>query len=70
MKAFAGRSDFDDFADDFPDGIDDDDDEYYDCAMMPDGQCGKAGSEECDWECPIMADIIRAEIARKEKKKP
>jgi hypothetical protein len=20
--------------------------------MMPDGYCSKAGSEECDWECP------------------
>lgn len=24
----------------------------YDCGLMPDGQCLKAGSEECDWECP------------------
>ncbi|GGO96397.1 hypothetical protein EV664_107135 [Stakelama pacifica] len=26
--------------------------ENFDCGMMPDGQCSKAGSEECDWECP------------------
>ena len=26
--------------------------EDYDCGMGADGQCGKAGSEECDWECP------------------
>lgn len=31
-----------------------DDDEYFDCHMGPDGQCGAAGSEECDWECPVM----------------
>lgn len=24
----------------------------YECGMMHDGQCTKAGSEECDWECP------------------
>lgn len=23
-----------------------------DCAMDRHGNCGKAGSEECDWECP------------------
>ena len=27
-------------------------DEFDDCGMMSDGQCLKAGSEECDWECP------------------
>lgn len=26
-------------------------DEFDDCGMMPNGQCTKAGSEECDWEC-------------------
>ena len=25
----------------------------YDCGMLPDGSCMKAGSEECDWECPF-----------------
>ena len=25
----------------------------FDCGMGADGQCGKAGSEECDWECPF-----------------
>jgi hypothetical protein len=32
----------------------DPDDEFLDfvCGMMRDGQCSKAGSEECDWECP------------------
>lgn len=23
------------------------------CGMLPDGICMKAGSEECDWECPF-----------------
>jgi hypothetical protein len=26
-------------------------DEYEDCGLMPNGQCTRAGSEECDWEC-------------------
>lgn len=26
--------------------------ESFDCAMDGRGNCGKAGSEECDWECP------------------
>lgn len=34
-----------------------DDDEWgeemhFDCGLGLDGQCSKAGSEECDWECP------------------
>ena len=32
--------------------FDDEDEPWLDCALMPDGQCLKAGSEECDWECP------------------
>lgn len=41
-------SDSDD-ADDY-----DPDEEFLDfeCGMMRDGQCTKAGSEECDWDCP------------------
>jgi hypothetical protein len=26
--------------------------DYFDRGMDRDGNCGKAGSEECDWECP------------------
>ena len=32
-----------------PDGEDGDD--WDDCGLMADGQCTKAGSEECDWDC-------------------
>lgn len=51
------RGDFDeDEQDDFDyyDGLPDDVDPYdaFDCAMDRHGNCGKAGSEECDWECP------------------
>lgn len=36
----------------------DEDREYEDdgadsCMMGPDGYCGAAGSEWCDWECPL-----------------
>jgi len=33
---------------------DDEEDEFesFDCAMDREGYCGKAGSEECDFECP------------------
>ena len=27
------------------------------CGMSRDGQCGQAGSEFCDFECPIMRDV-------------
>lgn len=36
----------------YDDGAPEDEDEF-DCHLGPDGQCGKAGSEECDWECPM-----------------
>ncbi len=48
---------------------DDEFDPYGDCAMMPDGLCGKAGSEECDFECPIMFEIIRKEALKRMAKK-
>lgn len=36
----------------FEDGADEiDDDGYDDCGLMPDGQCTRAGTEECDWDC-------------------
>ena len=31
------------------DDWDEEDRDYEDCGLMPDGQCLKAGSEECDW---------------------
>jgi hypothetical protein len=41
------------YDDDFDAGLEDDD-EYEDCGLMPDGQCSKAGSEECDWVCGAL----------------
>lgn len=34
----------------------DDYDLLDDCGMMANGQCLKAGSEECDWECGRACD--------------
>lgn len=34
--------------DDFPEDANWQDD----CGLLPDGTCMKAGSEECDWDCP------------------
>ena len=31
---------------------DDDEEEYFDCARDRQGYCGKAGSEECEFDCP------------------
>jgi len=40
--------------DDYYDMLNDeqDDEEEFDCHLGPDGQCGAAGSEDCDWNCP------------------
>jgi hypothetical protein len=55
-KAYDFRSGFDicracEEADDLDDGPEEDEWEF-DCGMGRDGLCGKAGSEECDFECP------------------
>jgi hypothetical protein len=42
---------WDDPGDDYDDF---EDDEWQDCGLMPDGQCSKAGSEECDWMCGAL----------------
>lgn len=39
------------------------DDDSFDCMMGPDGQCGAAGSEECEFECPTMRAWRRGDIA-------
>lgn len=53
------------FDDDEPD---DDDDLSDECGMTPDGYCQLAGSEWCDWSCPISREHNAARIkAMKEK---
>lgn len=34
------------------DDLDDEEDAFFDCGLMDDGQCTSAGSEWCDFECP------------------
>lgn len=54
-KAQGGCADVPDDDDrDYYDSLPDDDGSEFefDCAMDARGNCGKAGSEECDWECP------------------
>lgn len=41
----------DDYDDDDFDDLEDEDD-FEDCGLMPDGQCGLAGTEHCDFSCP------------------
>ena len=46
--------------DDYDDEFDADDEDDFDCHMDPStGQCGKAGSEECDFDCPFRAEADR-----------
>lgn len=52
-----------------------DEDEFddYDCGLMRDGQCTKAGSEECDFSCPNRESELFAGSAAwiaKHSKKP
>ena len=51
------------------DNVDDDEDFDlpFDCHMGPDGYCGAAGSEDCEFECPVMAEIIRSERVKAKK---
>lgn len=61
MHDFAGYDAVSDCGDEYDDysEVEYDDEDDYDCHMGPDGQCGAAGSEMCDFECPTMAAIHR-----------
>jgi hypothetical protein len=50
----------------YGDDLDEDEFDSFDCAMDLDGQCGKAGSEECDWMCPYQRLGLRAKQKAKE----
>lgn len=46
---------YDDFDGRYYDYYDEDDEPEEiegECYMAPNGQCGAAGSEYCDWDCP------------------
>jgi hypothetical protein len=44
---------------DFPEWHDEEGDGLDECAMMPDGYCMLAGTEHCEWECPMTYSSIR-----------
>lgn len=47
----------------FQDDERDEEDDAADCCMMgPDGLCGAAGSEFCDWECPTMRAHMSSDL--------
>lgn len=51
----------------------DDDEEWFDCGWVRGMGCTKAGSEECDWECPHRRDfekglrLTQARLAKRAK---
>jgi len=48
------RGQFDAGDEDYYDDEEEEDEfESFDCAMDRNGYCGKAGSEECEFECPF-----------------
>lgn len=63
----AHMADYDDAADDEEgDGLEDD----FDCGLMSNGQCAKAGSEECDWSCPNReSELFAGSVANLAKQK-
>lgn len=50
-----------------------DDEEWFDCGWVRGMGCTKAGSEECDWECPHRRDfekgmrLTQARLAKRAK---
>jgi hypothetical protein len=55
-------------ADDDDEGDPNEDDFEFDCHLGRDGQCGKAGSEECDFEYPMRDSEFFAGSAAWNKK--
>jgi hypothetical protein len=53
---------------DEPDEIDPDEEALDECRLMPDGQCLLAGSEQCDFECPMRDSEFFAGSAAWNKK--
>ena len=50
------KNDYDPLVDTFDGDIFEHDDEAWaeaSCSLMPDGSCGQAGSEYCEFECPF-----------------
>jgi hypothetical protein len=77
----SANSDRERFEEEYPDEFDGDDNEYeddeFDCGIMFDARhrlqgCGKAGSEECNFECPYREELgrsLRAQSAQAGRKR-
>ena len=56
--------------DDYDDDLDEEFDPEDECMLGPDGQCGAAGSEWCDFECPLRdSEFFAGSKAWREKHK-
>jgi hypothetical protein len=49
-EEFFEEFELDDYEEEPPDALEE---ALMNCAIMPDGTCSLAGSEECDWDCPF-----------------
>ena len=46
-----------------------DDEEDFDCYMTASGQCGAAGSEWCDFECPFRDTVYAQHFSRARRRR-
>lgn len=44
--------------------------DFFDCHMDRNGQCGAAGSEDCEFECPYRRDQRERAYSRRKKDQP
>lgn len=64
---------FDDEREYQTDPYDEDNEDWFDCGWVRGVGCTKAGSEECDWECPHRAAfekgmrLTQARLAKRKK---
>jgi hypothetical protein len=55
-----GSAPWEDSGDEYEGGDNDAEDGFeFDCYQGPDGVCGKAGSSECDLECPYRDEMFQ-----------
>jgi hypothetical protein len=70
-EAEYGDDERDDYEDDYNDRDDDEDDfeeALQNCGQIRGGGCMKAGSEECDFECPFSAAMYREASKKRDSK--
>ena len=52
------------------DMVDDEIEDFFDCGLMPDGICMRAGTEDCDWECPHRMELMERRLGRRKTDEP